>query len=201
MNRIRRSAVLFGLTAAVIVGSSIPAGATFSESVSTNTATLRTATVAAPTGLIVDDTCTTTTTTVKRTVFTDPTTGVQTTRSYTSSTTQSTSSTNVDSSTTETVAGPGLNETTTTTVTKNTVLSVALRWSASASRGVNGYVVAAHLGINGSVLPLMSTASGTTSVTQSEDADALSYLPTLSVTTQTTYGWTATSAQTRLLSC
>lgn len=201
MNRIRRSAVLLGLVAAVIVGSSIPAAATFTEGVSTNTAMLRSAIVAAPTGLVVDDTCTTTTTTTKRTVHTDPTTGVQTTRSYTSSTTQSTSSSNVDSTTTETVAGPGLDETTTTTVTKNTTLTVTLRWSASASRGVNGYVVAAHLGINGSVLPLMSTASGTTSVTQSEDADALSYLPTLSVTTQTTYGWTATSAQTRVLSC
>ena len=48
MNRIRRSAVLLGLTASVIVGSSIPASATFSEAVSTNTATLRTLTVAAP---------------------------------------------------------------------------------------------------------------------------------------------------------
>lgn len=48
MNRIRRSAALLGLTATVIVGSSIPASATFTESVSTNTAALRTATVAAP---------------------------------------------------------------------------------------------------------------------------------------------------------
>ena len=47
----------------------------------------------------------------------------------------------------------------------------------------------------------MSTTSGTTSVTQSEDADALAYAPSLSVTAQTTYGWTATSAQTRVLSC
>ena len=200
MNRIRRSAVLLGLTATVIVGSSIPAAATFTEAVSTNTAMLRTATVAAPTGLVVDDSCTTTTTTVKRTVFTDPTTGAQTTRSYSSVTTQATSSTNVESTTTDTVAGPGLNERTTTTVTKDTDLSVTLRWSPRASRGANGFVVSAHLG-DGSVTPLLSTAGGTTSVSQTQDADVLSYQPKLSVTTQTTYGWTATSAQTRVLSC
>ena len=48
MNRIRRSAVLLGLVASVIVGSSIPASATFTEAVSTNTLALRTITVAAP---------------------------------------------------------------------------------------------------------------------------------------------------------
>ncbi|SDF18955.1 hypothetical protein SAMN05660662_1263 [Blastococcus aurantiacus] len=201
MNRLRRSAVLLGLTAAVIVGSSIPASATFSESVSTNTAALRTLTVAAPTGLVVDDTCTTTTTTVKRTVYTNPGTGAQTTRYYSSSTTQSTSSTNEDSTTTQTVAGPGPNETTTTTVTKDTDLSVTLRWTASTSSRVGSYLVSAHLGINGSVSPLMTTTSATTSVTQTQDADALAYRPSLSVTTQTTYGWTAASAQTRVLSC
>ncbi|CAA9257105.1 MAG: hypothetical protein AVDCRST_MAG57-2424 [uncultured Blastococcus sp.] len=57
MNRIRRSAVLLGLTAAVVVGSSIPAAATFSESVSTNTATLGAATVAAPTRISFTMTC------------------------------------------------------------------------------------------------------------------------------------------------
>ena len=62
MNRIRRSAVLLGLTAAVIVGSSIPAAATFSESVSTTTATLRAATVAAPASITVSRTCTQTAT-------------------------------------------------------------------------------------------------------------------------------------------
>ena len=54
MNRIRRSAVLLGLIAAVIVGSSIPASATFTEAVSTNTAALRTATVTAPAWAYVD---------------------------------------------------------------------------------------------------------------------------------------------------
>ena len=201
MNRIRRSAVLLGLTAAVVVGSSIPAAATFSESVSTNTATLRAATVAAPTGLVVDDVCTTTTTTVKRTVNTNPGTGAQTTTYYSSTTTRAVSSTDQDGTTTSTVAGPGPNETTTTTVTKDTDLTVTLRWTASPSRGVNGYVVSAHLGIDGSISPLLSTASGTTSVTQTQDAGALSYRPSLLVTAHTTYGRTVTSAQPRVLSC
>ena len=60
MNRIRRTAVLLGLTASVIVGSSIPASATFTEAVSTTTAALRTATVAAPASVRVDDYCSTT---------------------------------------------------------------------------------------------------------------------------------------------
>jgi hypothetical protein len=62
VNRIRRSAVLLGLVAAVIVGSSIPAAATFTEAVSTNTATLRTTTVAAPASITVSRTCTQTAT-------------------------------------------------------------------------------------------------------------------------------------------
>ena len=201
MNTIRRTAVLLGLTTSVIIGSSIPASATFSDSVSADTAALRTLAVAAPTGLVLDDSCTTTTTTVKRTVNTNPGTGAQTTTYYNSSTTQEASTSNVQGTTTETVAGPRGNETTTTTVTKNTDLHVTLRWTASATRGVNGYLVSAHLGIDGSVTTLLTTGSGTTSVTQVQDADALYYRPSLSVTTRTAYGWTATSAPTRVLSC
>jgi hypothetical protein len=59
MNALRRTAVLIGLTACVIVGSSIPASATFSESVS-QTATTRTVTVAPTAAVYVDDHCSTT---------------------------------------------------------------------------------------------------------------------------------------------
>jgi hypothetical protein len=62
VNRIRRSAVLLALIAAVIVGSSIPAAASFTEDVATNTATLRTSTVAAPATITVSRTCTQTAT-------------------------------------------------------------------------------------------------------------------------------------------
>ena len=58
MNSIRRSAVLLGLIAAVIVGSSIPAAATFTEAVATNTATLQAVTVTAPASISVSRTCT-----------------------------------------------------------------------------------------------------------------------------------------------
>ena len=62
MNSIRRSAVLLGLIAAVIVGSSIPAAATFTEAVATNTATLQAVTVTAPASISVSRTCTQTVT-------------------------------------------------------------------------------------------------------------------------------------------
>ncbi len=200
MNRIRRTAVLLGLATSVVVGSTVPASATFSEPVTT-AATLRAITVAPPTGLVPTTICTTATTTVTKTVYTDPATGAKSTTSSNSSTARTTSSSNVQGTTTQTVAGPGANETTTTTVTKNTDMSVSLRWTGSSTRGVTGYVVSAYLGVNGSATPLVTTGSGTTSVTQTQDADALAYSPSLLVTTQTSYGWTATSARTAVLSC
>jgi hypothetical protein len=198
MTTTRRIATLAGLILAVMVGTSIPASATFADSATVTTA-IGTATVKAPTGLVVTDYCTTTTTTVKRTISTDPVTGVQTQTFYSSSSTTAGATSNVQSSTSTTTAGPGVNETTTTTVTKNTNLYVTLSWTASTSPQVTGYVVNAHLGLDGSVYPMTSTAGTSTSAVQ--DADALYYQPTLSVTTQTAYGWTATSGQTALLSC
>ncbi len=200
MNAIRRTAVLLGLTATVVVGSSIPASATFSASTSPQSASVSTGMVAAPAGLDLKTSCTTTTTTVKQTVYANPGTRAPTTRYYDSSTTRAPSSSNVQGTTTQTVAGPGPHETTTTTVTKNTDLSVTLSWAASPSRGVSGYVVSARLG-NGSVSQLLTTNSYTTSVTQVQDADVLAYSPSLLVTTQTSYRWTAESAPTRMLSC
>jgi hypothetical protein len=201
MNPVRRTAVLLGLTTAVVIGSSIPASATFTAQTNAQPATIATGTVIAPAGLVVDDTCTTTTTTVTRTVYTHPATGVQTQTYYNSSTTQATASSNVQGTETTTVAGPRGNETTTTTVTKNTDLRVTLSWVASPSRGVNGYVVSARLNVNGSTTQLLTTGSSTTSVTQVQDADGLGYQPSLLVTAQTSYGWTADSALTRVLSC
>jgi hypothetical protein len=198
MTGIRRVLILSGLTLAVIVGSGIPASATFVDTVGVSTA-ITTGTVAAPTGVTVSDSCVTTTTTVKQTVYTDPVTGARTTRYYSSSTTQATSTSNVQGTDSSTVAGPGAYETTTTTVTRNTNLHVSLSWTASTSRGVTGYVVSAHLGVNGSVAPLLGT-TGTT-VSQVQDADALVYQPSLLVTTQTSYGWTADSARTAVLAC
>lgn len=59
MSAIRRTAVLIGLTVAVIAGSSIPASATYSDTVATNVS-LGTIGVAAPARVNVNDYCSTT---------------------------------------------------------------------------------------------------------------------------------------------
>ena len=145
--------------------------------------------------MTISDSCTTTTTVVKRTVYTDPSTGVQTQTAYSSTTTYATSASNLQGTTTTSAAGPGLYETTTTTTTKNTDLSVTASWSASATRGVNGYLVNAHLA-DGTVTRWPTTSAGTLSTSSTVDADGLVYQPRLSVTTLTSYGWTARSALT-----
>ncbi|HEV7187139.1 MAG TPA: hypothetical protein VGN28_04530 [Blastococcus sp.] len=199
MNTVRRGLLLAPLTAAVILGASIPAWAAFGA-VATVPTTIATITVAAPATVTVNDSCTTTTTVVKRTVYTDPTTGVQTQTAYSSVTTYATSSTNVQGSTSSTAAGPGTYETTTTTTTKSTNITVTASWTASASRGLSGYQVNAHLN-DGSVYAMAQTAPGTLSTSQTVDAGNLSYQPRLSVTTLTSYGWTAQSALTGYISC
>src|SRR5687768_12865171 len=55
----RRALTLAGLTAAVLIGTSIPASATFSEAVAIST-TVGTATITPPTGLEAKQLCTTT---------------------------------------------------------------------------------------------------------------------------------------------
>jgi hypothetical protein len=56
MNSIRRGLILLGLTAAVIVGVSVPASATYSESIAVRT-TIATTTVAAPGNIVGKLTC------------------------------------------------------------------------------------------------------------------------------------------------
>ena len=199
MNGIRRASVLLGLTAAVILGASLPASADYSDLVGVNTA-VGTLTVAAPASLTINDSCTTATTVERRTVRTDPVTGVQTQTAYSSTTTTAASATNVQSSTSSSAAGPGLYETTTTTTTKNTMLTVTASWPASGTRGVSGYVVNAHL-YDGSTFPMVQNAAGVLFTSQTVDADNLNLQPRLSVTTLTSYGWTAQSAISGYISC
>jgi hypothetical protein len=157
MNRIRRSAVLLGLTASVIVGSSIPASATFTDSVRTTTATLRAATVAAPAAVNVSDYCSTT--------------------SYTY-----------------------WNGTTNVTVTENWY-NATVSWPASTTqRGVTGYRVTAHLN-NGTSVQMETTAASNRSVSVRVERSYLNYQPRVSVITLTSYGWTAETARTAVLSC
>lgn len=200
---IRRILILSVLTVAVavtvIAGAGVPAWASYADSATVSTAIVTT-TVAAPAWLAVNDSCTTTTTVVKQTMRTNPATGVQTQTAYSSTSTSAASSSNVQSSTTRTVAGPGWNETTTTTTTKNTTLTVSASWPASASRGVNGYLVTAHLA-DGTSYPMAQTAAGTLSTSTTVDADNLAYQPRLSVSTLTSYGWTAQSTISGYISC
>jgi hypothetical protein len=200
MFTIRRMLTVVGLTVAVIVTASVPASAGFSDTVTKVSTAIATTTVAAPAWLTINDSCTTSTTVEKRTVRTDPATGVQTQTAYSSTTTSAASTSNVQSYTTSSAAGPGLNETTTTTTSKNTMLSVSASWAASGSRGVSGYMVNAHLS-DGSVFPMTQTAAGSLSTSQTVDADNLVYQPRLSVTTLTSYGWTAQTAVSGYIAC
>jgi hypothetical protein len=199
MTAIRRSLTLILLTVAVIAGAGIPAWAAFGDTVAITT-TVPTLTVAAPATVTLNDSCTTATTVVKRTVYTNPGTGEQIQTAYSSTTTYAASSSNVQSNTSSSAPGPGPNEVTTTTTTKNTMLTVSASWTASGSRGVNGYLVNAHLA-DGTVYPMGQTAAGTLTTSQTVDADNLVYQPRLSVTTLTSYGWTAQSALTGYVTC
>ena len=200
MSTTRRVLTVLGLTLAVIAGASLPASADFAGTAAVST-TVATGTVAAPAWVSVNDSCATTTTTVRRTVYTDPVTGVQTQTAYSSTSSTVASTTNVNSNSTTSAAGPGVNETTTTTVTKNTALSVTVTWAASTTaRGVSGYLASAHLN-DGSTYAMAQTAANVLTTSASVDADYLAYAPRLSVTTLTSYGWTATTAQTPVLSC
>jgi hypothetical protein len=199
MTAINRILILIVLTVSVIAGASLPAWAAFGDTVKLTT-TITSITVAAPATVTVNDSCTTTTTVVRRTVYTNPGTGEQIQTAYSSTTTYATSSSNVQGTTTSSVAGPGPNEVTTTTTTKNTALTVTASWPASASRGVNGYLVNAHL-VDGTVYPMAQTSAGTLTTSTTVDADNLVYQPRLSVTTLTSYGWTAQSALTGYVTC
>lgn len=200
MTGIRRGLILIGLTATIMIGSSIPASADFYASVSAPTTSITTGTVAAPTSVTIKDDCILTTTTVTRTTRTDPATGAVTTTLYSSVSTETDSRTNVQSSTTTSMPGPGPNETTTTTVTGNTDLVVTASWPASGSPGVSGYLVSAHLS-DTSTFPIALTDAATRSADARVDADYLSLQPRLSVTTLTTYGWTASTDLSRVLAC
>jgi hypothetical protein len=200
MTSTRRILILIGLTLAVTIGAAIPASATFADSASIPTTTLGTGTVAAPASVTVTDSCVTTTTTTSQTTRTDPVTGEVTTTPPVSTTTTATSTSNIQGTTTSTTPGPGENETTTTTVTNTTELVVDLTWSASPSRDVSGYVVSAHL-YGGAGLPMAQLPATTTSAGARVDANYLGYRPSLSVTTLTSYGWTATTSQTAVLAC
>ncbi|SDF35859.1 hypothetical protein SAMN05660485_03204 [Blastococcus fimeti] len=74
-------------------------------------------------------------------------------------------------------------------------------WPAgSATSGVTGYRVMAHLN-NGQSVVMAETDAATRSVSQTVDRGYLNYQPRLSVITLTRTGWTAETARTAVLTC
>ena len=73
--------------------------------------------------------------------------------------------------------------------------SAAFAWPPSATpAGVTGYRVTAHVN-NGTNSVLGTTDAATQTLTVTSDTSDLTYQPRVTVTTLTSYGWTAESAE------
>jgi hypothetical protein len=104
--------------------------------------------------------------------------------------------------------------TTVTTVTVNAPASVTvsghctgihynatISWSASTTSDVTGYRVLAHLN-DGTTSLVATTDAATFSIPLSSDRSTVStYQPRVTVTTLTSYGWTAESVPSAVLTC
>jgi hypothetical protein len=87
------------------------------------------------------------------------------------------------------------------TLTTTTWLQAQVSWTPSTTaRGVTGYVISAHLP-DGSVYPVASTDAATTSVGGTYDGYYATLGVRVSVTTTTSYGWTADSELSQALTC
>ncbi|MGY1623120.1 hypothetical protein ACI789_13050 [Geodermatophilus sp. SYSU D00965] len=198
MSAVRRTVVLLVLIVAVIVGASLPAQALYADSTAVTT-TLGTRTVQPPTNVRVDPSCTTTTTVIKQTYRVDPYTGYTTRTSYSETRTTATSKSNVESDTTTTTWTSSTEYTTTRTI-KNTDLYATGRWKPSATPGVTGYRLAAILN-NGWVYPLEDAGPAATTVTGHYDASVVDLQARLAMVTLTSYGWTANSELSNVVTC
>ena len=78
-------------------------------------------------------------------------------------------------------------------------MHVTVSWRPSSTRGVTGYQLTALLA-DGSTYPIGTVGATTTSASQSEDA-ALAEGARVRIATQTSYGWTSTTATTGALTC
>lgn len=90
------------------------------------------------------------------------------------------------------------------TATKNSCsnqrwINVTVSWQASPSARISGYAVTAY-GNDGQVLPIGTTGPGTTSLGTTLDKLSGTSV-TFTVTTTTSYGWSAESPPTTTLSC
>lgn len=200
MIRTRRCVLLLVLTAAVVLGASLPANALFSD---TATPAVRpavsTLTVAGPSQVRVDTSCITTTTVIKRTYEYDW--GYDRLVAYSQTSSSASSSSNVESDTTERTEGPGYNQYTLTQTIKDTELYATLRWRASTSPGVTGYTMTAFLYGGASTVDMGTVGPSATSSTGQYDASVVNYQARLSMVTQTSYGWTAPGNLSNVVTC
>ena len=84
--------------------------------------------------------------------------------------------------------------------TYSTRLDAQLSWKASATRGVSGYVVRAYF-TDGSSTPVAMVGPTATSVKDSYDAYYATQNVRVTVTTTTSYGWTAESEKSGVIKC
>ena len=81
-----------------------------------------------------------------------------------------------------------------------TTLHARVSWSASASRGVSGYLVTAVMS-DGTHYPAGQTTAGTTTITGDYDASVATQNIRVTVTALTSYGWTKESALSGAITC
>ena len=87
------------------------------------------------------------------------------------------------------------------TTTYSYLYHATINWPASTTaRGVTGYRVIAHLN-NGTSVVMAETPATTRTVSASVDQYYLQFQPQVTVMTLTSYGWTAESAKSPVLTC
>ena len=87
-----------------------------------------------------------------------------------------------------------------TTGASTTTVQAKVEWHGVATPGVSGYRVTVFLA-NGTSSVVAQTGAGGEEIVPNVDPAYLSQQPRYSITTLTSYGWTATSAKTGVLSC
>ena len=197
MTRTRRCVLLLVLTAAVVLGASLPANALFTATAApTVTPSFTTAVVTGPGNVKVDTECLTTTTVIKRVYRMSDNGWVST--SQTSTTATSTS--NVEGDTTSRADNtPVTGQYTLTQTIKNTTLYATARWKASPTPGITGYTMTAYLGSQ--AYPMGTAAPSDASYTGQYDASVVNSRPVLSMVTNTSYGWTAPGTMSNVVTC
>jgi hypothetical protein len=80
-------------------------------------------------------------------------------------------------------------------------MNITVSWTSSPTAGVSGYVVDAHRNDGASMTVARTSASTTSTATTVDKLSEGATTVTFTVTTQTSYGWTAVSASSGPLTC